>query len=73
MGVQGKKIRITHCYILFLGEKKVVEYFQLGYSQKGILYNLWMNDGIKIRYVFWLKLNLFSYYVFSFFHNGLFH
>ena len=23
MGMQGKKIRITHCYILFLGEKKL--------------------------------------------------
>lgn len=52
MGVQGKKIRITHCYIFFLGKKKIVEYFQLDYSQKGILYNLWMNDGIKISMYF---------------------
>ena len=50
MGVQGKKNK-NNSLPYFISRRKK-ESFQLGYSQKEILYNLWLNDGIKIRYAF---------------------
>ena len=50
MGVQGKKSKNNPLPYFISRRKK--ESFQLGYSQKEILYNLWLNDGIKIRYAF---------------------